>query len=47
MQDKNRQRKKARLNTDKKYFKASQIALLKGQISNKVKTVQRCLKSKL
>ena len=48
MQDKNRQRKKARLNTDKKkYFKASQIALLNGEISNKVKTVQRCLKSKL
>ena len=31
----------------KKYFKASQIALLKEEISNKVKTVQRCLKSKL
>ena len=31
----------------KKYFKASQIALLNGEISNKVKTVQRCLKSKL
>ena len=47
MQDKNRQRKKARLNTDKKYFKAYQIALLKEKISNKVKNSSTLSKIKV